>query len=148
MTLGAHTITKKKGSARKAKRVGRGNASGKGTYASRGLKGQRSRSGGKSGTQLRGFRQSLQKIPKLRGFKSLQDKAQTVTLATLARVAPEGGEVTKVLLEKKNVIKDARGRVKIVATGSIDKAVTVKGCLATKSALELIEKAGGKVIIS
>jgi len=57
------------------KRKGRGNASGKGTYASRGLKGQRARSGGRSGLKRRSLmRQLIKKTPKIGGFKSLRKK--------------------------------------------------------------------------
>ena len=89
MTLSAHTISGNKSASPRKKRVGRGNASGRGTYATRGLKGQRSRSGGKGGLKLRGFKQSLQKVPKLRGFKSPNPANQTVSLGTIERVAQE-----------------------------------------------------------
>ncbi len=145
MTLTAHTISAKTGSKKTKKRVGRGNSSGKGTYSSRGLKGQRSRSGGKSGGKLRGFKQALQKVPKVRGFKSGRPKAQSVALATLERVAVEGKEITPRFLKNVKVVKDFRKPVKIVATGVIKKKVVISGCLATKNAIEMIEKAGGSV---
>ncbi|PIZ95149.1 MAG: 50S ribosomal protein L15 [Candidatus Magasanikbacteria bacterium CG_4_10_14_0_2_um_filter_37_12] len=143
MTLSAHTISAKAGTKKTRKRVGRGNSSGKGTYSSRGLKGQRSRSGGKGGNQLRSFRQSLLKVPKVRGFKSLNSKAQTVALATLERIAVEGKEITPVFLKKAKVIKDTGKPIKIVATGEIKKKLVISGCLSTKKAMEMIEKVGG-----
>jgi len=143
MALSSHTI--KGAKQRKRKRVGRGNATQKGTYAGRGLKGQKSRSGGKGGTQRRGFKQSLQKVPKLRGFKSPHVKAQTVTLATLSRVAAKNPEITPLVLEQGSAIRSAQRPVKIVATGEIKTKVTITGCLATKSAVEQIEKAGGTI---
>jgi len=145
MTLAAHTMKKNKTSAKNKKRVGRGNATGKGTYASRGLKGQRSRSGGKGGGQRRGFKQALQKVPKLRGFKSPHAKSQTVTLATLERVAEKGVVVTPFFLKEKNLIKNVKDPVKIVATGELKKKVAITGCLATKNAVALVEKAGGTI---
>lgn len=145
MALSPGTIKAAHGSKRGSKRVGRGNASGKGTYSGRGLKGQRSRSGGKSGTKRRGFKQSLQKIPKTRGFKSNRNQKQTVTLNTLNRVCVEGESVTPRILMRKGVIGNAKNGVKIVATGEIKKKLVIKDCLASKKAIELIEKAGGKL---
>ena len=141
----AHTLQPNKKSKRTKKRVGRGNASGKGTYAARGLKGQRSRSGGKSGGKMRGLKQALQKVPKLRGFTSMHPKAQTVTLSTLNRVAVEGIDVTPNFLKEKHVIKNTAQPIKIVGTGTLNTKVTVKHCLASKTAVAAIEKAGGTI---
>lgn len=143
MALSPATISSKRAK-RNVKRLGRGNGSQKGTYSSRGLKGQKSRSGNK-GIAARAFKQSLQKIPKLRGFKSFKTKPETVTLATLERVGEEGKLISPTYLKNKSVVKDARKGVKIVATGSIKKKLTLKGCLTTKAAQEAIEKAGGKL---
>jgi len=144
MTISAHTIHQS-GAKRLKKRVGRGNASQKGTTAGRGMKGQRARSGGKSKTALRGFRQSLQKVPKVRGFKSLTAKKETVTLGTLARIAAPGETITPYRLEEKGVIEDASRGVKIVATGTIDKPVKLSGCHVSKSAAVAITQAGGSI---
>ena len=62
--LTLHNLKSKKGVRKKKRRLGRGNSSGRGTYCGRGQKGQRSRSGGKKGLKLKGFKQSLQKILK------------------------------------------------------------------------------------
>jgi large subunit ribosomal protein L15 len=145
MALTPGTIKASGGSKRSAKRLGRGNGSGKGTYSGRGLKGQRSRSGGKSGTKRRGFKQSLQKIPKLRGFNSPHTPKHTVTLYTLNRVFQADEVVTPRILMNKGVVSDIKSGVKIVARGKIEKKILIKDCLASKKAIELIEKAGGKL---
>jgi large subunit ribosomal protein L15 len=142
MSISANTINQRDAK-RKKKRVGRGNASQKGTTAGRGMKGQRARSGGRSKTALRGFRIALQKIPKNRGFVSLVSKKETVTLSTLSRVTSEGEVVTPFTLAKKGVIADASNGVKVVATGTIDKKITLSGCGASKAAIEAILGAGG-----
>jgi len=129
----------------KSKRVGRGNGSGKGTYSARGMKGQRARSGGKKGLERLGFKESLQKVPKLRGFKSLTAKKELVTLFTLERIAQEGQTITPTFLNKKGVIGQPQNGVKIVATGELKKKLEIKGCLASKKAIEMIEKAGGVI---
>jgi large subunit ribosomal protein L15 len=146
MSSTAETIKPGKNSRRTAKRVGRGNSSGKGTYSARGLKGQRSRSGGKSRTQIRGFKAALQKVPKLRGFKSIHSKKETVTLATLERVTKDGTIVTPRFLDKAGVINHPEDGVKIVARGELKNKITIKSCLASKKAVELIEKSGSKIV--
>jgi large subunit ribosomal protein L15 len=145
MPLSPHTIKQHKSAKRGKVRVGRGNSSGKGTYSSRGLKGQRSRSGGKGGTQRRGFRQSLQKIPKLRGFKSATPKKELVTLATLERVCAVGDMVSPRFLKQKSAVDHPLKGVKIVATGTLTKKIHVQGCVASKTAAAAIEKAGGTI---
>ncbi len=145
MATGAHTIIPKLKSARSKKRVGRGNGSQKGTYAGRGLKGQKSRSGKKSGRSVLGTKQSLLKVPKLRGFKSMHPKAQSVTLTTLERVGQDGVVITPYLLKELHVVKSIRQPVKIVATGELKKKLTIQQCLATKTAIAAIEKAGGTI---
>ncbi|NCO04939.1 MAG: 50S ribosomal protein L15 [Candidatus Magasanikbacteria bacterium] len=144
-SITAHTIETSKGSTRKAKRVGRGNGSGKGTYSARGLKGQRSRSGGKSGNKRRGLKAALQKMPKLRGFKSPHDKKETITLRTLNIICKDGDKVTPFTLKDIGVVGKPDRGVKIVATGELEKKLIITGCHATKQALEKIEKAGGSL---
>ncbi len=145
MAIGAHTISGVQGAHRRKKRVGRGNGSQKGTYSSRGMKGQRARSGGKAGGKARGIKQSVQKVAKLRGFTSMYPKSQPVTLRTLNRVAEEGVVVTPSFLRKKSVIKYISRAVKIVSGGELTKKITLQGCVATKTAAAAIEKAGGSL---
>lgn len=146
MSLTPQTIKSNPGSQRTKKRVGRGNASQKGTYSGRGLKGQRSRSGGKGGTKLRGLKAMLQKVPKLRGFKSLQAKKATVDLVTLSRVTKDGDIVTPYTLNKAGVVKNPKTGVKIVGSDKMAHKITLKGCVASKGATEAIEKAGGTIV--
>lgn len=141
----ANTVQSTKDAKRKKKRVGRGNASQKGTTAGRGMKGQRARSGGKSKTAIRGFRAALQKVPKLRGFNSIKAKKETVTLETLSRICADGEVVTPFTLEEKGVIASADNGVKVVATGAIDKKVNLSGCHVSKGAADAITKVGGSV---
>lgn len=145
MSLTPSTIKPARGSHRFTKRVGRGNASGRGTYSGRGGKGQTARSGGKSRRRIRAFKSALLKVPKLRGFKSLKPKRETVTLASLDRVAKENEVVTPRLLKERGLIGHAGLGIKVVATGEIKKKIVLQGCFASKRAVELIEKAGGTV---
>jgi len=145
MTLSPSTLSSKRVK-KNTKRLGRGNASGKDNYSARGLKGQRARSGGKGGLLRHAFKAQLQKVPKLRGFKSQAFKEETVTLAQLQKVAVEGVEVTPFFLKKLRVIRSTKRGAKIVAGGELTKKIILKNCLATKKAVEMIEKAGGKIV--
>ena len=142
MTFGANNLQPKNGAFKRSKRVGRGNASQKGTTAGRGMKGQTARSGS-SGTALIGLRQSILKVKKLRGFKSLYPKKETVTLSTLDRVGNDGDIIDPYVLKERGAIKTADSGVKIVDTGSLSKKLTVSGCHASEGARKAIEAAGG-----
>jgi len=146
MVLTPATIAPAKGATKTIKRVGRGNGSGRGTYSGRGGKGQTARSGGGSRTQFRGFKAYLQKVPKLRGFKSIYPKLETVTLKDLNRVIADGVEVTPSFLKKKGLVTQPSNGIKIVGTAEVKVKITVKNCLLSKGAIVIIEKAGGKVI--
>jgi len=121
-----NTIKPAKGSKRKSKRVGRGNASGKGNYSARGMKGQRSRSGGKGGLKLRGMKARLQKIPKLRGFKSPNEKAEEVNLSILDKNFKDGDKVSLKRLKKLGLIENNGRGVKILANGDTKKNLLFK----------------------
>ena len=144
MELGLHTLAPNAGSRKKKKRVGRGNASGHGTTATRGTKGQRARSG-VSGLKLKGFRQNLLQMPKLRGFKSLREKPAILSVAFLEKKFENGSTITPELLAKKGYVRKKEA-VKILNVGEITKKFTLKGLALSKAAREKIEKAGGKVL--
>jgi len=146
MAITPSTIKANKGHKRSAKRVGRGNASGKGNYSARGMKGQRSRSGGKGGLRQLGFKAQLQKIPKVRGFKSPHTKPETVTLGQIEKLAQKVTDITPYELKKAGLITRVAAGAKVVATGTISTKVQLKNVLATKAAAEAIEKAGGKLV--
>ena len=112
--LSLNTIKKTKGSSKKIKRVGRGNASGHGTYSTRGLKGQKSRSG-VSGLKRLGMKKQLLAIPKVRGFKSLKPKNQVVSVKAINKFFKDGETVNAASLFAKKLI------------GSVDLPVKVLG---------------------
>jgi len=127
------------------KRVGRGSGSGLGTYSGRGLKGQRSRSGGKSGLKRRGLKQYLLQIPKVRGFNR-QSKVVSVNVGQLDKAFKEGDHVTPKHLIAKGLIR--RGmQVKILNSGTLKKKLTVSAHAFSASAKETIEKSGGNTRI-
>ncbi len=128
----------------KRKRLGRGNASQKGTMSGRGGKGQTARSGGGRRSAIRALRPSLLKIPKLRGFRSIHAKPFVVTLKQLDRLQ-SSEPVTSEFLKGQGCIPGSATAVKIVGTGTLTKKLTIQGCGASASARAAIEKAGGSV---
>ena len=121
--LSLNTITKAKGRAKKNKRVGRGNASGHGTYSTKGQKGQRARSG-VSGLKRLGMRAQLLQIPKSRGFKSLKPKNQVVSVKAINGSFKDGEVVTPAALFEKKLIASINGPVKVLGKEKLTVKVT------------------------
>jgi len=132
------------GSKRPRLRVGRGASAGQGKTCGRGVKGQRARKGGYHKVGFEGGQTPLdRRLPKF-GFRS--DMAVTraeVRLHELDKV--EGGVIDLESLKKAGVIPVFAERAKVVLSGEIKKAVTLKGVGATKGARAAIEAAGGTI---
>ena len=139
-----NTLSPAEGSKHAPKRVGRGIGSGLGKTGGRGHKGQKSRSGGSVRPGFEGGQMPLQKrLPKF-GFTSRQ--AAFVAEIRLNELAKIDAEVIDLdALKKADIIKDSIKRARVILSGEITKAVTVKGLKVTKGALAAIEAAGGKV---
>lgn len=146
MPLTLYNLKPSSGAIKRRKRVGRGNASGHGTYSGRGQKGQRARSGGRKGLKLKGMRRRLLQIPKKRGFRSLYPKLAVVNVGALENKFPAGAEIAPAILKQRGLIEKDKIRVKILGDGALTKNFIIKHCAVSKSAKEKIEKAGGKVI--
>src|SRR6185503_4211238 len=110
-----HTIKKHPKSTKRRKVVGRGLGSGHGTYSTRGGKGQTARTGhSKMPAQFEGGRQPLvRQLPKSRGFKSLNDKPQAVSLSALS-VFGDGETITLKSLHEKKIVDNGITKVKIL----------------------------------
>ncbi|MGB5443796.1 MAG: 50S ribosomal protein L15 [Gammaproteobacteria bacterium] len=139
-----NTLKPAAGSKKDAKRVGRGIGSGLGKTCGRGHKGQSSRSGGFHKIGFEGGQMPLQRrLPKV-GFTARTSRlARELRLHELALV--DGDVVDLEALKKANLVSRLTRRVKIIASGTLDKAVIVKGLQVTKGARASIEAAGGKV---
>jgi large subunit ribosomal protein L15 len=142
----AHELRPPKGSKRGRKRVGRGNASGRGTYSGRGVKGQKSRAGHKPKLGFEGGQTKLiKRLPRRRGFTNIFRKEYSaVNLRDLERFE-SGTEVTPELLKESRVLRTLRRPVKVLATGELTKALTVKAHKFSMTAKAKIEAAGGTV---
>ena len=139
-----NTLSPAPGSTHSKKRVGRGIGSGVGKTSGRGHKGQKSRSGGSVRPGFEGGQMPLQKrLPKF-GFTSRIGRVTAeVRLSELNLVA--GDIVDLGTLKEADVIGINMKRAKIILSGELTKAVTVKGLAVTKGAKAAIEAAGGKV---
>jgi large subunit ribosomal protein L15 len=126
------------------KRVGRGIGSGLGKTCGRGHKGQHSRSGGYHKVGFEGGQMPLQRrLPKV-GFTSR--KSAFVAEVRLHELLKPGTDTVDMQsLIDADVISDRTRKVKVIASGAIEKAVTVKGLAVTKGAKAAIEAAGGKI---
>ena len=135
------------GAKKNRKRVGRGNSSGNGTYAGRGLNGQLSRSGGGKGAGFEGGQQPLaMRLPKLPGFRNINRvEYAPVNVSRLEAVFESGDVVDGASLVEKGVIKSEAIPVKVLADGSLTKSLTVRVDKVSASAQAKIEAAGGKV---
>jgi large subunit ribosomal protein L15 len=132
------------GSKSNRKRVGRGIGSGLGKTAGRGHKGQKSRKGGYHKVGFEGGQMPLQRrLPKVGFRSSMASSAGEVRLNEIAKV--EGDVVDMDALHRADILPISVSRAKVILSGSIDRAVTVRGIGVTKGARAAIEAAGGKV---
>ena len=133
------------GSKFEAKRKGRGTSSGMGKTSSRGQKGQKSRSGGGVRPGFEGGQNPLfRRIPK-RGFNNynFEVKYAVINVSDLNRFE-DGVEITPELLKEMGLVKKQLDGIKVLGKGNLDKKLTVKASVFSKSAKEKIEKNGGK----
>jgi len=147
MSLSLDTIKPARGSARKKKRIGRGNASGHGSYSTRGQKGQRSRSGGRNKLKRLGFKQILASTPKNRGFKSAKPKNQVVNLKDLNDNFSAGAKINPASLFKAGLVSTVQEKIKILGQGELTlKNLEFSEVKLSDSVKAQIEKMGGKVV--
>lgn len=139
-----NTISPAEGSKKNRKRVGRGIGSTDGKTAGRGHKGQKSRSGGFSKVGFEGGQMPLQRRLPKRGFASVTARYNAeVRLYHLD--AMEADVIDAEALKSAGVVKHDARKIKVINTGELSRAVTLKGLSVTKGAKAAIEAAGGKV---
>jgi len=139
-----NTLKPARGARRPRLRVGRGASAGQGKTCGRGTKGQRARKGGYHKVGFEGGQMPLQRrMPKV-GFRSdIKRTRAEVRLHELAKVA---GEVIDLeALKQAGVVAASAERAKVVLSGELKKAVTLKGVAVTKGARAAIEAAGGRI---
>ena len=146
-------IAETRGSRKPRKRVGRGPSSGLGKTAGKGQKGQKSRSGvalaGFEGGQMPLYR----RLPK-RGFTNIFRKRYREINLSRVQSAIEAGkiDVSKPIdlsvMQSAGLLKTPRDGVRLLARGTLNSKVTIEVSGASKSAIDAVEKAGGKVVIT
>lgn len=144
-----HELKPAPGSRKPSKRVGRGLGSGRGTYATRGVKGQKARTGHHGGPRP-GFEGGqtplINRLPKLPGFKNPNYvDYQVINLKDLERFSST--EIKKENLKEKGLIGSIRKPVKLLGFGNVSKAYTVEVDAASSKAEAEIKKAGGKLLM-
>jgi large subunit ribosomal protein L15 len=139
-----NTLKPAPGSRRARLRVGRGASAGQGKTCGRGTKGQRARKGGYHKVGFEGGQMPLQRrMPKV-GFRSdIKRTRAEVRLHELARVETEVVDLAALI--RAGIVPAGTERAKVVLSGELSKAVTLKGVAATKGARAAIEAAGGKI---
>ena len=140
-----HELAPAEGSRKVRNRVGRGLGSGNGKTSGRGMKGQKSRSGGGVRTGFEGGQMPLyRRLPK-RGFKNIWAKTYAeVNVETLNRFE-DGSMVDPVALVESGILKNVQEGIRILGNGELKKKLTVRANGFTKSAEEKIKAAGGTV---
>lgn len=139
-----NTIAPGEGAKKTKKRVGRGPGSGLGKTCGRGVKGQKSRSGGYHKVGFEGGQMPLaRRLPKF-GFTAYKSQfAADIRLGELNGL--EGGDITVQALKDANIIPKLVKRVKVYSSGELKHAVHLKGIRASKGAIEAIKAQGGTV---
>ena len=139
-----HELTPAADSNKAVKRIGRGHGSGNGKTAGKGHKGQNARSGGGVRIGFEGGQMPLaRRIPK-RGFNNIFATKYAIVNVSDLNKFKDGTVVDAELLKASGLIKKAYDGVKILGNGELTSQLTVKAAKFSQSAIEKIEKAGGK----
>ena len=139
-----HELTKPVGSTRSTKRRGRGTATGQGKTGGRGMNGQKSRSGGGVRLGFEGGQMPLyRRLPK-RGFNNKWGIVyDVINVSDLNRFEKDSVVDLEAMIEE-GLLKQVRDGVKVLGRGELDKPLTVRANKFSSTAVEKIEKAGGK----
>src|SRR5437762_9409808 len=141
-----HELRQPQGATHRKKRIGRGNASGHGTYSGKGLKGQKARAGGGVRPGFEGGQLPLiRRMARKRGFRNpFRVDYEEVNVGQLAKFEA-GSEVNAQTLLGARIIRQMRKPVKILGDGELSAALTVEAASFSSSARSKIEAAGGSV---
>ena len=141
-----HNLRPPKGARKSRKRVGRGDGSGFGSYSGRGMKGQKSRTGGGVRPSFEGGQLPLsKKLPKIRGFTNIFRTRYSVVNVEQLAAFPSEFEVTPEILIEAGVLRNLKYPVKILGRGELNVPLVVSAHKFSTSARHQIEAAGGSV---
>ena len=136
-----HEVKSENNNRKNRRRVGRGDGSGFGSYSGKGMKGQKSRSGGGVRPGFEGGQLPLVKrLPSLRGFYNIfKTNYNVINLRELSEHFSEGGDVTLQILEEKGLISNRVLPLKILGDGDVDVALNVRAQKFSSSATLKLE---------
>lgn len=142
----AYELKSPPGARKAAKRVGRGNGSGHGTYSTKGLKGQKARAGRGPGPWFEGGQTPLVKrLPEQRGFVNIfRVEFAVINVGRLETAFPAGAEVTPDALVAAGLVSDLKRPIKVLGDGILTKQLTVRADKFSASAKSKIVAAGGQ----
>ncbi len=139
-----NSLSPGKGAKKVGKRLGRGHSAGQGKTSGRGQKGQHARSGGYHKVGFEGGQMPLQRrLPKV-GFNSRMARL-TAELRLHELAIPTADVIDIDVLKSLSLVPAHAEKVKVILSGELDRAVTLKGIAVTKGARAAIEKAGGSI---
>ena len=147
MPLRANDLHPPAGATRSRKRIGRGNAAGGGTYAGKGLKGQKSRSGNDIRPGFEGGQMPLiRKLPRKPGFRNpFRIEYTAINVGALGDRFPAGASVDAAALVGARLLKRADEPFKVLAGGDLSHALTLRAAKVSAAARRKIEAAGGTI---
>ncbi|MFL2804653.1 MAG: 50S ribosomal protein L15 [Dehalococcoidia bacterium] len=142
-----HSLKSPQGSKKNRKRVGRGDSSGYGSYSGKGMKGQKSRTGGGVRPGFEGGQLPLiKKLSALRGFNNIfRREFIPINLTTISKLYEKDSEISPETLVDKNVLKNTNSPIKILGDGEINFSINVTAHKFSRSAKDKIIAAGGTV---
>ena len=142
-----HSLKSPQGSKKNRKRVGRGDSSGYGSYSGKGMKGQKSRTGGGVRPGFEGGQLPLiKKLSALRGFNNIfRREFIPINLSTISKLYEKDSQISPETLVDKNVLKNTNSPIKILGEGEINFSVNVTAHKFSRSAKDKIIAAGGTV---
>ncbi len=141
-----HLIRPPKGAKKQRRRVGRGDGSGFGSFAGRGMKGQNSRSGHKGSGGFQGGQNSLLKsLPSIRGFTNIFRREYSVVNLDQLAAFPADTVVNPELMVDAGLVKNGSSLIKVLGRGDLDTPLAVSAHGFSRSAQAKIEAAGGSV---
>ena len=141
-----HQLSSPRGARKARKRIGRGDSAGQGSYAGRGMKGQKSRSGKGPKPGFEGGQLPLIKgLPMTRGFNNKFKIYFSLVKLDVLEQFPPGERITPDLLRESGYLRNRKQPVKVLGDGEVTRAVTVAAHKFTRSARAKIEAAGGTV---
>lgn len=140
-----NTLSPAPGSTKNRKRIGRGIGSGHGKTATKGHKGQKARSGGSVKPGFEGGQMPLQRRLPKRGFRPLSRTEYVVINLSQLDVFEAGATVDRDAMDAKGLLKKSTLPVKVLANGSVTKALNIKADKFSKAAADKIAAAGGSI---